>query len=428
MRARVHAGADRGLLTVVVRRCLSARRLQEATKELETVQKTIKKGARHSDGELAERVRASLTEAHKKWQRETQTALQKLETDLRQHFKHTTVELNERSETLVRQNERLRKENERLANELDNNAGGQQDLLNKLAEQERQHKHVVTQLQRDLMKREEELTTAASSLVNKNNEFNDLMDVKISLQTEIEKYRSILDVEEARINTPTQDRHRPSRFEKAQDEAKNNDEEEETTITTKKARKTVKRSRSTQEIAPEGKKGKGKGKGKNKRRRLKNKKDSEEERSTTRLTTRAKTGPLHISDVDLISDCVSVANETSAPVPMKGWTLISETGNQVFNFPDALVLKPGDRVTVWSGAHAESHHAPPDNLFWTRRYVWNNHGDTAILVNPAGEHVSIVSGVPSAMSAASDATPASSVTRGTGASVNGGDDQNCVIM
>ena len=122
------------------------------------MQKTIKKGARHSDGELAERVRASLTEAHKKWQRETQTALQKLETDLRQHFKHTTVELNERSETLVRQNERLRKENERLANELDNNAGGQQDLLNKLAEQERQHKHVVTQLQRDLMKREEELT------------------------------------------------------------------------------------------------------------------------------------------------------------------------------------------------------------------------------------------------------------------------------
>ena len=79
---------------------------------------------------------------------------------------------------------------------------------------------MVTQLQRDLMKREEELTTAASSLVNKNNEFNDLMDVKISLQTEIEKYRSILDVEEARINTPTQDRHRPSKFEKAQDEAK----------------------------------------------------------------------------------------------------------------------------------------------------------------------------------------------------------------
>ena len=55
------------------------------------MQKTIKKGARHSDGELAERVRASLTEAHKKWQRETQTALQKLETDLRQHFKHTTT-------------------------------------------------------------------------------------------------------------------------------------------------------------------------------------------------------------------------------------------------------------------------------------------------------------------------------------------------
>lgn len=70
--------------------------------------------------------------------------------------------------------------------------------------------------------------------------------------------------------------------------------------------------------------------------------------------------------------------------------------SQSFNFPDDLEVAPGAKVTVWSGRHAKEHHNPPTDLYWTRRFVWNNNGDTAILVNAEGEEVSQESGVPQA--------------------------------
>lgn len=326
----------------------------------------------------------------------------------------------DRCDTLVRQNDRLREESDRLTTELENSAAMQQDLIAKLAEQERAHKQSISQLQRDLSKREAELTNSSKMLFLKDREFNDLMDVKISLQTEIEKYRSILDVEEARINTPDRAKRSRSTF-----EAATSKDDEEDVVTTTSSRKTSKRSRTTKS-----------GKKSSSRRS----RSSRRKQSGTRITNGKHTGPVRINSVDLVSDCVTVVNQTHEPMSLKGWTLISETGNQVFEFPENLVLEPGKRVTVWSGAHAESHHAPPEHLFWTRRYVWNNQGDTAILVNPAGEHVSTVTGVPAAMSDASsapngspvkDAAPRSNPGRGAGASMNGAaanGDQNCRIM
>lgn len=58
--------------------------------------------------------------------------------------------------------------------------------------------------------------------------------------------------------------------------------------------------------------------------------------------------------------------------------------------PADAVLQPGASVRVWSGAENESRHAPPADIFWTKRFVWNNHGDCAILVNASGEQVSLV--------------------------------------
>ena len=110
-----------------------------------------------------------------------------------------------------------------------------------------------------------------------------------------------------------------------------------------------------------------------------------------------RSGSMSINQLDLVSDCVTIKNDTSEPVSMKGWKLLSATGNQVqesrskasviatghpltppaplaqsFNFPDDLEVAPGAKVTVWSGRHAKEHHNPPTDLYWTRRFVWSS--------------------------------------------------------
>ena len=54
------------------------------------------------------------------------------------------------------------------------------------------------------------------------------------------------------------------------------------------------------------------------------------------------------------------------------------------------MLQPGASIRVWSGAENEHRHAPPSDIFWTKRFIWNNNGDCAILVDNTGAHVSLM--------------------------------------
>lgn len=87
---------------------------------------------------------------------------------------------------------------------------------------------------------------------------------------------------------------------------------------------------------------------------------------------------LHINAVTK-DEYVVIANLGTEPVDLKGWTLWSR-GGQRFVFP-ALVLKPGQRVSIHSGPAATG-------LVWTTRYVWNNEGDEARLYNNRGVLIS----------------------------------------
>jgi competence protein ComEC len=63
--------------------------------------------------------------------------------------------------------------------------------------------------------------------------------------------------------------------------------------------------------------------------------------------------------------------------------LVSVTGNQTFNFPDDYVLKAGASVNITAGPNATNN--PPTSLEWTKKYIWNNSGDVAKLVDPYGK-------------------------------------------
>ena len=76
---------------------------------------------------------------------------------------------------------------------------------------------------------------------------------------------------------------------------------------------------------------------------------------------------------------VVLRNITGAPIDLTGWKLFSE-GEQWYTFPD-VILQPGEEIEIHSGPRAEG------ALTWTKRYVWNNRGDKAILYDSNGNVV-----------------------------------------
>ena len=95
--------------------------------------------------------------------------------------------------------------------------------------------------------------------------------------------------------------------------------------------------------------------------------------------------------LDLLADSVVVKNHTDEPLDLGGWTVRSTIGVQKFVFPATFLVPPGKSATVWSGPEA-AQHAEGDEfaLVWSRRYIWNNRGDEAILYDEEANEVAKV--------------------------------------
>lgn len=102
-------------------------------------------------------------------------------------------------------------------------------------------------------------------------------------------------------------------------------------------------------------------------------------------TPRQRAGGVHVSALSLDRGCATICNSSTSTVDLEGWGLRSSTGlRTIFKFPPLFDLKPGEAVTVWSGAGADQYHDPPRHLFWTRRRVWSARGAVAVLLDPDG--------------------------------------------
>lgn len=89
------------------------------------------------------------------------------------------------------------------------------------------------------------------------------------------------------------------------------------------------------------------------------------------------TNNLVILSVGLVSEEVIIKNISTNTIQLKGYKLISITGNQVYTFPDYL-LATGKTVTIYSGKGS-------GDLKWTGSYIWNNNGDLAALYDASGK-------------------------------------------
>ena len=88
---------------------------------------------------------------------------------------------------------------------------------------------------------------------------------------------------------------------------------------------------------------------------------------------------------NLNGEWAEITNADDVPVDLTGWVLKDETASHRYSFPLAFTLRPGSTVRVLTGCGENSE----NELYWcnTGSAIWNNSGDTAFLLDPAGNIV-----------------------------------------
>ena len=86
---------------------------------------------------------------------------------------------------------------------------------------------------------------------------------------------------------------------------------------------------------------------------------------------------------------MEIANRGDAPVDVSGWHLYGSKDDKSlvddFFFPSGFTLQPGQVVRLHSGKDGVD--APPADIYWTQKCVWNNKGETVYLEDAAGNLV-----------------------------------------
>lgn len=91
-------------------------------------------------------------------------------------------------------------------------------------------------------------------------------------------------------------------------------------------------------------------------------------------------------DVQNLNDeWVVVANKGESRIDLTGWRLKDESSSHRYDFPDGFTLGGHDQVRIRSGCGADG----DGDLYWcaSGSAIWNNDGDTAFLLDPAGNIV-----------------------------------------
>jgi len=95
-----------------------------------------------------------------------------------------------------------------------------------------------------------------------------------------------------------------------------------------------------------------------------------------------------IVKLELKKEFVTILNHTAQDVDVSEWKLLSVKGSQTFPFPKGTILKGGCSMNIWSGKDSHKRNHPPNGSFaWTEKFIWNDKGDTAQLVNKEGKVV-----------------------------------------
>jgi len=215
-------------------------------------------------------------------------------------------------------------------------------LKNRIVELEEAVKSERSRPSRELAEKIEIIRRLKAAFKRKDEEFDQLMDVKIALAMEIKAYRQLLEKEEQRL----------------------------------------------------GYKSPGAG---SKRRRT---------GGSSFTESHTDDATLRFSGIDVHGRYITIRNESTEDTALEGWTLRSSARGTQLELPADLVLSAGQSLTIWTGADAKEKHNPPSEIGWeTVGNAWDDvHGDVAELLDPEGNLVGSVDIVPENYSLPEDAT------------------------
>jgi micrococcal nuclease len=84
---------------------------------------------------------------------------------------------------------------------------------------------------------------------------------------------------------------------------------------------------------------------------------------------------------DLNGEWVLLENQGEQAADLTGWVLRDESSEHRYRFPEATLLEPGGQAAVYTGCGSDG----ASDLYWCKGGpVWNNGGDTALLLDPQG--------------------------------------------
>ncbi len=105
--------------------------------------------------------------------------------------------------------------------------------------------------------------------------------------------------------------------------------------------------------------------------------------TTVAIPESAGPGVLTLVSCDRYSERVVIANTGGEPVSLSGYNLHDEGFKHTHTLGQYGTLEAGETITIISGEDAAAD-ADTNTHVWKRSHVWNNDGDIAHLVTPAG--------------------------------------------
>lgn len=79
---------------------------------------------------------------------------------------------------------------------------------------------------------------------------------------------------------------------------------------------------------------------------------------------------------------IELLNQGTADQDLSGWSVTGSKGDERYTFPGGYVLVAAGRVRLHSGQDGVD--APPGDIYWTDKNVWNNDGETVFLWDAQG--------------------------------------------